>query len=264
MKWNLIKQEWRQNARGFWICLTTLLLLIVLLLSKADAFIGNPDMTKLLDSLPRALRDAFGIDGDSFASFEGYAASQVYPYAMLTLACFSAVWAAGTVVKERDRGTGEFLFTLPYSRLNIFFSKIVAQLVLISLIFVICSAVTWLLGAATVGVESPSGLLLMLFSGYLLTLAFAGMGYGLTSWFQGERAAWSTALGLVLGSFMLNMFSGGELVDTVRNLSLFRLFDPASLVRGAGLTAAGCTVTLGLYIAGIALGAFTLRRRDLL
>ncbi|MFP4975703.1 ABC transporter permease [Paenibacillus sp. CN-4] len=262
MKANLIRQEWRQNAKGFWIGLTSLAVLIGLLLGKADAFVGNPEIVKLIESLPPLMTEAFGLTANSFATYEGYAASQVFPYYTLLLSCFAAAWASGTIVKEKERGSGELLFSLPYRRSDIFLSKAAAHLVMTTLLFLVCSAIVIVLGLTTMGLESPVRTGLMLLAGYLLSLAFSGIGYALTAWFGSERAAWSTSLGVVLAAFILNMVTGGEWVNRLADLSPFRLFDAADIVQGGGLTALSLVVTLGLYLAGIACGVATLKRRD--
>lgn len=264
MKWNLITHELRQNRRGFYTCLSITLIFIMLLLGKAEAFVNNPQMEQLIEGMPDGLLKAFGIQVESFQTFEGYLATQVFPYFIVILSSFAAAWAAGSIAKERDRGTGEYLFTLPYSRSSVFWSKAVANLLHMTLVF-LCGTVLLFLLAKTSGQEVRTGdMLRLLLAGYLLVLSFMGVSYGLTSWFTSDRTAVSTGAGIAVLAFLLNLLSGSsDLMQKISVISPYQLFDALEIVKGDGLTASGWIVTLGLYAAGIAAGVLTLKRRDL-
>lgn len=264
MKWNLISHELRQNRRGFYTCLSVTLIFILLLLGKADAFVNNPEMEQLIQGMPDGLLKAFGIQVESFQTFEGYLATQVFPYFMVILSSFAAAWAAGSIVKERDRGTGEYLFALPYSRSEIFWSKAAAHLLHMTLVF-LCGTMLLFLLARTSGQDvRPGDMMRLLLAGYLLVLSFMGIGYGLTSWLASDRTAVSAGAGIAVLAFLLNLLSSSsEMMQKLSAISPYRLFNALDIVKGGGLTAAGWIVTLGLYTAGTAAGVLMLKRRDL-
>lgn len=264
MKWNLIAHELRQNRRGFYSCLSVTLIFIVLLLGKADAFVNNPQMEQLIEGMPDGLLKAFGIQVESFQTFEGYMATQVFPYFIVILSSFAAAWAAGSIAKERDRGTGEYLFTLPYSRSSIFWSKVAAHLMYMTMVFLCGTALLFVLAQSS-GQEVRFGdMLRLLLAGYLLVLSFMGISYGFTSWVTSDRTAVSIGAGIAVLAFLLNLLSGSsDLMQKISTISTYRLFDTLEIVKGSGLTAYGCIVTLGLYAAGTVAGVVTLKRRDL-
>lgn len=264
MSWNMISHELRQNRRPFLTCLAVTLIFILLLLGKADAFINNPEMEQLIKGLPNGLLKAFGIKPESFQSFEGYLATQVFPYFMVILSSFAAAWAAGSISKERERGTGEYLFSLPYSRAVIFWSKAVAHWLHMTLAFGAGTVLLFLL-AGTSGLSVETGhMLVLLFAGYLLTLSFMGIGYALTSWLPSDRTAVSLGAGIAVMAFLLNLLSGSsEMMHKLSAISPYRLFDTLEIVKGGGLTAGSWFVTLGLYAVGTATGVLMLKRRDI-
>ncbi|MFC7681589.1 ABC transporter permease subunit [Paenibacillus sp. GCM10028914] len=264
MKWNLISHELRQNRRGFYTCLMITLIFIVMLLGKADAFVDNPEMEKLIQGMPDGLLKAFGIQVESFRTFEGYLATQVFPYFIVIVSSFAAAWAAGSIAKERDRGTGEYLFTLPYSRFMIFSSKAAAHLLHMTLVFLCGSLLLFLLAQSSGHMMRPTDMFRLLFAGYLLVLSLMGIGYALTSWVASDRTAVSVGAGIAVLAFLLNLLAGSsEMMQKLSALSPYRLFDAFDIVKGESLTVACWIVTLGLYAVGTAAGVFILKRRDI-
>lgn len=264
MRWNLVQQELRQNRRGFWTCFLVTLLILILLLGKAEAFVNNPEMEQLIKGLPEGLLKAFGIEPESFRTFEGFVATQAYPYFIVLISSFATSWAAGSISRERDRGTAEFLFTLPYSRGEVFWSKAFANWLHMTIVFVVGSLLILLLARYRVQLEQYGGLLLLLLSGYLLVLLFMGIGYALTSWFSSDRTAVAVGAGVAVLAFLLKLLSGSsEMMHKVSSISPYRLFDALDIVRGGGLTAVSWVVTLGLYAAGTAIGVLMLKRKDI-
>jgi len=265
MSTNLILHELRRSRRS-WLAATLITLgLLALMLGNADSFIGNPDMENLLAAMPKGMLDAFGIKPESFLTFEGYFASQPFTYILLLLGSFAAVWATLGIAKEKDRGTAELLFTLPYRRSVVFFSKAAAHLLMITAAFALTAGASIVFGQASTGLRHTGGVALLMLGAYLISLAFAGIGYAITCWVGSERTASSIGIGIVMASFILSMVGGaGPFAESLSKLSLFRLFDASAVVTGAGLTTADVLVTLGLYAAGLAAGAIALKRRDLI
>lgn len=262
MKWNLISLELRQNRRGFYTCLLLTLIFIVLLLGKAEAYINNPDMEKLVQGLPEGLLKAFGIQIKTLRSFDGFLATQVFPYFIVVLSSFAAAWAGGSIAKERDRGTYEHLFALPYSRSTIFWSKAAAHWMHMTIVYVLSTLLLLLLAQASGQVEHLGDTLRLLWMGYLLTLSLMGIGYGLTSWVS--SAAASVGAGIAVLAFLLNLLSGSsEMMEKLSVISPYRLFDAFDIVKGGGIPAVAWIVMLGMYAAGTAAGIVILKRRDL-
>lgn len=264
MKWNLIAHELRQNRRGFYACLSITLILIIMLVGKAEAFVNNPEMEQLIQGLPDGLLKAFGIQVETFRTFEGYLATQVFPYVITIISSFAAAWAAGSIAKERDRGTGEYLFVLPYRRSVIFGSKLAAHLLHMTLVFV-CGTLLLILLAQTSGhVERMGDVFRLLSAGYLLILSFMGMGYVLTSWVVSDRTAVSAGAGIAVLAFFLQLLSGSsEMMHKLSVISPYRLFDTLDIVKGGSLPASSWIITLGIFAAGIAAGILILKRRDI-
>ncbi|WP_106768276.1 ABC transporter permease [Paenibacillus faecalis] len=262
MKWNLIALELRQNGRSFYTCLWLTLVFILLLLGKAEAYVNNPDMEKLIQGMPEGLLKAFNIQLESFQTFEGFLSTQVFPYFIVILSSFAAAWAAGSIAKEQDRGTYEQLFALPYSRSTIFWSKMAAHLLHMTIVYVLSTVLLLMLAQSSGQVAHQGDMLRLLLIGYLLVLSLMGIGYGLTSWIS--SAAVSFGAGIAVLAFLLNLLSGtSETMEKISVISPYRWFDAFDIVKGSVLPATGWITMLGLYAVGIAAGIVILKRRDL-
>lgn len=264
MSRNILMLELRQNRRAFITCLIITLVFILLLLGKADAFVNNPQMEELIRGLPDGLLKSFGIVPESFQTFEGYLATQVFPYVVVIVSSFAAAWAAGSIAKESDRGTGEYLFSLPYRRSSIFWSKACAHWLHMTVVYAAATLLLILLADRSGQSVELGSVLTLLLAGYLLILSFMGIGYGLTSLLASDRTAVGIGTGIAIAAFLLDMLSGSsEMMERLSAISPYRLFDPLVIVKGGSLTAAGWIVTLGLYAAGTAAGVTMLRRKDI-
>lgn len=218
----------------------------------------------LLRSYPQALLKAFNVDPDMFATFEGWMSGEPYVVYVLILCIVAAMMGAATIAKELDQHTSEAMFTLPISRRTVFLSKAASHLLQITACFVLTAAVGVIVGLVTADVTYPGRVVSMFFLGYLMALAFSGVGYAITPFLDSERGAMSLAVTVVLVSFAVNAIGAmGESIGWLQELSLFHLLDAAVIARGDGLPLVGIAVSVALYFGGLFLGICVFERRDM-
>ena len=82
--------------------------------------------------------EAFGMDRLSIATITGFFATEIGSIHTIGTALFAAAIATTVISKEEEGHTGEFLLSLPVSRLGICFSKIFAVTTNIVLYSVLC------------------------------------------------------------------------------------------------------------------------------
>ncbi|WP_309118724.1 ABC transporter permease subunit [Paenibacillus sp.] len=263
IKRNLMRLEWKLGRRGWIVAAVVVLSFQAMFAGLAEIYISNDELSRLIESYPPAMLAAVGIEPDALTTFEGWMSTQPYTFFTLMLGVFAAIWASASIAKERDRQTAEWLFSLPYGRGEIFFSKALTHWLEVTAVYALSVAVTLGFGYGTTDVNAPGAVVLLLTAGYCIALAFAGIGYALTAAFRSERAAISAASGIVVVSFLLQMLNGlDDSVSWLSNFSLFQAFDAASIRRDAVLTPSGLATTLGIYFAGLAAGWAMLRRQD--
>lgn len=265
MNWNIIRHELFVNRKTLLIWTAIIAGLVAMFASFTPMIIeSGEDFAKLLESYPKALLDAFNFDANAFTSFEGWMASEPYLFLALLLSIFAASLAFTAVSREVDQKTGEFLFILPAGRRTIFYSKVFAHFVQITLAFVVSSTMALLMGRAVGEISNLAGLLWMLVSAYLTTLGVAGLGYALTPFINGERTAFSAGAGFVVLSFLLKSLAGmAESIRWMAELSIFQAFDSNQILTETALPLGASLLMLGMFAAGAIIGAEALARKNL-
>ncbi|TNJ64692.1 hypothetical protein FE784_18790 [Paenibacillus hemerocallicola] len=262
MKWNLVSQELLLGRRGWMISTAVVLLFQAMFGGAAKIYTENDVLLDKLHSLPPSLLEGFGIRIDLMGTYEGWMSGEPYMFFVLLAGAFGAIWASTGIVKERDQGTGEMLFALPYSRWTIFVSKAAAHWLQLTAMTALGTLVVLAFGGNN-GMEEPGVIIWLGVAGYLTVLAFTGIGYVVTVFLRSERSALSIGIGIVIVSFLFNMVAGmSDGLGWLSGISLFRAFAADDIVTSHALTASGITITLGIYVCGLLLGGTLFRRQD--
>ncbi len=208
MNRNIIRHELLLARRGWLIASGVTLLFMAIFASVADIYMKNNQIIELMKQFPAGLMEGFGVHIHMLTSFEGWMSGEPYTFFVMLLGAFGLVWSSSSISKERDRQTSELLFSLPYSRASIYFSKVAANFAMVASIY-ICSVLAVLLFGELFSTVQNGKLLLVVYTGgYLIALAFTGIGFALTSFLQSERSALTAGVGIVIVSFLLNMLAG--------------------------------------------------------
>jgi ABC-type transport system involved in multi-copper enzyme maturation permease subunit len=250
------------NRRSWIISTVVVLLFQAMFGGAAKLYTENDVLLEKLQSLPPSLMEAFGIRIDLMGTYEGWMSGEPFTFFVLLAGSFGVIWASSGIVKERDAGTGEFLFALPYSRWTIFIAKAASHWLQLTVMAILGILVALAFGSNN-GMKEPGVIVWLGVAGYLVTLAFTGIGYIVTVFLRSERAALSIGIGVVIVSFLFNMVAGmSESMRWLSDISLFRAFATDDIVTTGALTVTGITITLGIYVCGLLLGGTLFRRQD--
>ncbi|MCR5584290.1 MAG: ABC transporter permease [Lachnospiraceae bacterium] len=99
-----------------------------------------------------AFSDAFGMSTLSIATLTGYFATEVGAVHGLGSGMFAAILAIGILSKEEEGHTGEFLFSLPVSRIKVLTAKALCVAIMLVCFTALC-AILYATGFATLGEE---------------------------------------------------------------------------------------------------------------
>ena len=220
-------------------------------------------IAQVIDFVPPALLHAFNFDVASLRTFEGWMASEPLTLFMIIVGMMAASRAAAGRPGSQSGDGGSGGGTAHPAQYAVFVE----------------SGVRFghrhpevrpsLRGRAACGRDcrrrEKSGSSAALFTaGYLTALAFAGIGYAVSPWLDAERTASSVGGVLVMASFALDVVAGlNDQVAWLGYASLFRLFDVNELVAGASLPLLQTASALGLFAAGVAIGVWGFRRKDI-
>lgn len=262
---NIYLGEMRLTRRSFIGFGLALVAVLATFAAFTDLIISNEDLAGLLESYPQALLDAFNFDIAAFTSFEGWMGSEPYVFYVLLLSIFGILQALGSISKELDQRTGEFLFSQPVSRPRIFLSKVLSGLTQLTVLFLLSALVAWLAGHLAAEVTNPTGLFLLFAAGYLIAIGFSGIGYLLTPLFNASRSATALGIGIVLGSFVLDAFSKvSDKVNWLGYFSLFQLYDVHGLLAAKRLPLWPSLFVCILFVLGVGAGLWLFRQKDIL
>jgi ABC-2 type transport system permease protein len=262
--WQVFRYEWRTNRRSFFIWAGVIIVFQIMFAGLGDMYTSNTSLLDALRQFPPALLEGFGMHVEMFGSFEGWMAGEPLVFYMMLLGIFAAMWAASTVARERDRGTVDFMFTLPVSRGQLFLGKACAHFLAFLLIAAVSYGVMVWFGHLFSTVEDAGLLLTYSIAGLLAALAFAGIGYVMTVFVTSERTGMSLSIGIVILSFLIHLLSGMEKsLAWMSDISLFTVFNGKDLFDAGSLPWEGVFITIGIYAGGLLFGWLVLTKRDL-
>lgn len=213
----------------------------------------NPDVTKIAEAMPSAVKSVFGISEEARVdTFEAYISGQFFAriWAML-MVLYNVETANELLAKMVDDGTIGFLLSTPVPRAELFSTQ---ALLLFSgnALLVLCTLLGLYGGAHRFGIQLK----------YWRYWRFAILGFAFYSFIgayslffsalyaKGDLAVTSAA-GVTLTCYAMDVAGGlNEKLACVRSLSLFRCYQPQGVLEG--------TVDPAGEIAGLVIGTLIL------
>lgn len=164
---------------------------------------------ELIDTYPPALQEAFGITTDTFGSLEGFMSVEYLSFMWIIIISVLAFSLGATLVSgEIDKGTSDFLFSLPIKRWHIVVSKLLSYYI-IMLVVIITTLLIMFIGVHIVG-EEPliKGYLAFLLTGSSTGFFLINLSAILSSMFSSNGKVYGVAGLFFIGSYLLQIFNG--------------------------------------------------------
>jgi len=261
---NIFIRELKANLKSLLIWSVIIALLIVMAASKFSAFAGDPEMLKILDSMPPAMLDVFNMRAFNLTTLSGFYGI-MFIYFGLMGAIASAMWGSDIISKEERDKTVEFSLVLPVSRSRVITAKALAALVN-CVAFVL---ITW--GMSLVAVQSfnpdqafNSYLALQMRAMFVIELIFLSLGLLLGCVMKQYKRSASIAVGIILATYFMSIVSGmQEKLDFLKWFTPFKYFDAADLFHTGQMNSTYLLISLGIIVVCVALAYFTYNKRDL-
>ena len=217
--------------------------LIIMILTAGMGVLEYPMIAKEADTLvstlgnlPRIVRILFGVDGMSFQQSSDFYITMYFWYCLVVFT--HAIYVGATIVarEERDK-TAEYIFAKPYKRSEILTAKILVGIFHVS----IMALTTWLINIGLLlpmlDGKSILGLVnITTFGMFVTQLVFFGIGLLCTAVFKRYRLGLTTAMMILLGSFIVAViieYLGN--VEYLNFLTPFRYF-PAMKLAAEGIS----------------------------
>jgi ABC-2 type transport system permease protein len=259
----VLRHELAVHLRGALAWALPLAGILVLTCALQPSLAAGPLAAKI-DSLPEAMRHAFGLEVVDFHRPAAYLATN-FMHVTLVLAAFAAVLGATIVAKEETLRTAELLYAQPVARWPILAGKAIAALTyVLALPLALALVAMATLGAIADRPLEPD-LIAALFGGVACTcVCFAGAGMLVAATVRDARSATGAALGVVFGSFSLGVISVlSPSAAWLRWLSPFKLVEGPTLVAAGGLPPSHALGLVALGIGFAVLSCVRYSARDL-
>jgi ABC-2 type transport system permease protein len=261
---NIFLRELKANLKSLIVWSVILALLLIIGAAKFSAFAGNPEMVKMLDSLPDVVMDAMSMRAFNLTTLTGFYGI-LFIYFGLMGAIAAAMWGSDIISKEERDKTVEFSLVLPVSRSRVVTAKALAALVN-CIAFVL---ITW--GIARVAVRSYNPdqgffdfLRLEMGAMFMIELIFLAIGLLLGCVMKQYKRSGSTAVAIILGTYFMSIISGmHEDLDFLKYFTPFKYFDAGELFRNGQMDGFYLLLTALIIVFSVAAAYWVYNKRDL-
>lgn len=239
----IVRQEWRSYTKTLliWtICVAGLDFFMILM---------YPSLQETMKELASAyqsmgsLGTAFGIDRLDLAEPMGFYGTYVGMILALGGAMFAAILGTGVLSKEEGGHTAEYLFTLPYSRVNIVAKKMIAILSIL-VVFEGINILLGILGLQIIDVSySMKDLLFVHLGQIVMHIEIAAIGIFISA--CTKKVNIGAGLGIALLMYFLDMMS--RVLEQIENC---KYITPYYYANAADILTTG-KIDVGLMTIGI-------------
>jgi ABC-2 type transport system permease protein len=261
---NIFLRELKAHLKSLIIWSAIVGLLILIATAKFSAFAGDPEMLKMLDSMPAGLLEALNMRAFNMTTVTGFYGI-MFIYFGLMGAIAAAMWGSDAISKEERDKTVEFSLVLPVSRGRVVTAKALAALVN-CLAFVL---ITWGISLAAVRSYSPdeafySFLGLEMQAMFMIELVFLAVGLLLGCAMKRYKLSGSTAVAIILTTYFLSIVSSiQEDLDFLKYFTPFRYFDSGELFRSGRMDGTSLLLSAAIVAVCVAGAYWAYRARDL-
>ncbi len=261
---NIFVHEIKANLKSLIIWSVIVTLLIMIAVAKFAAFAGDPEMLKMLDSIPPAMLDALNMRAFNLTTLSGFY-GVMFIYFGLMGAIAAAMWGSDIISKEERDKTVEFSLVLPVSRSRLVTAKALAALVN-CIAFVL---ITWAVSLVAVRSYAPDQafynfLALEMQAMFAIELIFLALGLMLGCVMKQYKLSGATAVAIILVTYFMSVISAMQQdLDFLKYLTPFRYFDAGQLFRAGRVEGIYLLLTAAIVLVCVTVAFRIYNRRDL-
>lgn len=261
---NIFLRELRANFKSLITWAVIIGLLIVIAAAKFSAFVDDPAMLAMLDSMPQAMLDAFSMRSFNLSTLTGFY-GLMFIYFGLMGAIAAAMWGSDSISKEERDKTVEFSLVLPVSRARVVTAKALAALVNCVLLVLI----TWGISLAAVQSYNPDQvfrdyLRLEMIAMFFIELIFLALGLLLGCAMKHYKRSGSTAVAIILVTYFMSVLVGmKEELGFLKYFTPFKYFDASELFHTGQFDVTFLLLSAGIIVVCVAAAYWVYQKRDL-
>lgn len=180
---------------------------------KSDGY--NDLFEKEIALMPDVIKKAFNLKMIDFSNYLMYWA-YVYQFLLMAVSIYSLILGTGTLVKEENDKTIEYLYANPISRSQIVTSKLLAGITNILIVFVVMFLLSFGIGMILNVKDILNDMFLVFLVSVLPVLVYFGIGLFLSSILRTSNAV-SLSLGVFFLTYIVSMMA--DIVEKLKFLS---------------------------------------------
>jgi ABC-2 type transport system permease protein len=261
---NIFLRELKANLKSLLIWSAIIILLIIMAGAKYSAFAGDPELLKMLDSMPPALLDALSMRAFNLTTISGFY-GVMFIYFALMAAIAAAMWGSDSISKEERDKTVEFSLVLPVSRSRVVTAKGLAALVN-CIVFVL---ITWVVSLVAVQSYNPdqafySFLALEMQGMFVIELIFLAIGLLLGCAMKQYKRSGSTAIAIILTAYFLSIVVSMQAnLDFLKYFTPFKYFDASQLLSSGKMDVTYLLLSAVIIVVCVVAAYWLYNKRDL-
>lgn len=261
---NIFLRELKANLKSLLIWSAIIILLIFMAGAKYSAFAGDPELLKMLDSMPPALLDALSMRAFNLTTISGFY-GVMFIYFALMAAIAAAMWGSDSISKEERDKTVEFSLVLPVSRSRVVTAKGLAALVN-CIVFVL---ITWVVSLVAVQSYNPdqafySFLALEMQAMFVIELIFLAIGLLLGCAMKQYKRSGSTAIAIILTAYFLFIVVSMQAnLDFLKYFTPFKYFDASQLLSSGKMDVTYLLLSAVIIVVCVVAAYWLYNKRDL-
>ncbi len=261
---NIFFRELKANLKSLLIWSAIIILLIFMAGAKYSAFAGDPELLKMLDSMPPALLDALSMRAFNLTTISGFY-GVMFIYFGLMGAIAAAMWGSDSISKEERDKTVEFSLVLPVTRSRVVTAKGLAALVN-CVVFVL---ITWVVSLVAVQSYNPDQafynfLALEMQAMFVIELIFLAIGLLLGCAMKQYKRSGSTAVAIILATYFMSIMAVmNEKLDFLKYFTPFKYFDAGELFRSGKMDVTYLLISAAIIVVSVVAAYWIYNKRDL-
>lgn len=261
---NIIKRELRAHMRSLIIWCGSIIAFAFIMFSEFSAYYNNPEMADILDTMPKAMLDAFSLSNANLTTVSGYTSiASVYIY--LALGIYAALLGSSIIAKEERDKTAEFFLVLPISRQRVIFSKWIAAIIC-NIVVNIATAIS--IYGATAQYDKMAEfnrfMFLLMLAIYIIQMIFLSIGMLLSAIMKRYKKSGTYATGLLLFLYVVSVFTAlSKDLENLKYLTPFKYFEASYILKELSYDGVYVVLSIGVIVLAM-IGTFVIYpKRDL-
>ena len=262
---SLFFRDMKKELKSFiyWVLSMSLMILLLVLLYPAAIEKMN-NIGDIMKSMPKELIAAFGLENLTWTHVLDYL-SYEFQYILIAGCIYAGLLGAGIFSKEESNKTIQLIYSRPISRKQIFFSKVLAGILIIlvyNILLFIITAVT--LDFGVLNQEIDKAVVFKIYLGQFLTqLIFLTLGISIACLMKKAKSAPLITVAIVIFSYMLGIFS--KLTESIKDLiyiSPIHYFETSKLVKIGEFEFKYLMITIVFVLIGIFVSSKIYEKKD--